>query len=128
MIKADGGTRTASITGAYVALVQAMNEFVERKALRLASRARAVAAISVGIVDGVSLLDLAYEEDFRRRPSTSTSSMHGDAANFVEVQGTGESHPFTRDQMDELLDLGDIGLRELFEAQRQALAASVSSP
>ena len=121
VIKADGGTRTASITGAYVALVQAMNKYVESKAYTSIPVRCAVAAISAGVVDGVSLLDLPYEEDFRA--AVDFNVVGTELGELVEIQGTGESHPFTRDQMNELLDLGDIGLRELFEAQRQALTS-----
>jgi ribonuclease PH len=120
VIKADGGTRTASITGAYVALVQAMHKLVVSGAYSAIPVHCAVAAISAGIVDGTPLLDLPYEEDFRA--ALDFNVVGTEAGELVEVQGTGESHPFTRGQMDELLDVCDKGLRELFAAQRSALA------
>jgi ribonuclease PH len=119
VIKADGGTRTASITGAYVALVQAMHKLVASGAYRAIPVHCAVAAISAGVVDGMPLLDLPYEEDYRA--ALDFNVVGTEAGELVEVQGTGESHPFTRGQMDELLDLCDQGLRELFAAQRSAL-------
>jgi len=119
VIKADGGTRTASITGAYVALVQAMHKLVVSGAYRAIPVHCAVAAISAGVVDGMPLLDLPYEEDYRA--ALDFNVVGTEAGELVEVQGTGESHPFTRGQMDELLDLCDRGLRELFAAERSAL-------
>ena len=119
VIKADGGTRTASITGAYVALVQAMHKLVVSGAYRAIPVRCAVAAISAGVVDGMPLLDLPYEEDYRA--ALDFNVVGTEAGELVEVQGTGESHPFTRGQMEELLDLCDQGLRELFAAQRSAL-------
>src|SRR2546425_6148109 len=112
VIKADGGTRTASITGAYVALVQAMHKLVVSGAYRAIPVHCAVAAISAGVVDGMPLLDLPYEEDYRA--ALDFNVVGTEAGELVEVQGTGESHPFTRGQMDELLELCDQGLRELF--------------
>jgi ribonuclease PH len=120
VIKADGGTRTAAITGAYVALVQAMHKLVEQEAYTAVPVHCAVAAISAGILDGVALLDLPYEEDYRA--ALDFNVVGTEAGELVEVQGTGESHPFTREQMDQILDLCDGGLRELFAAQRAALA------
>jgi ribonuclease PH len=120
VIRADGGTRTASITGAYVALLQAMQKLVESKAYSSLPVHCAVAAISAGVIDGVSLLDLPYEEDYRA--ALDFNVVGTEAGELVEVQGTGESHPFTRAQMDEILELCDAGLRELFAAQRAALA------
>lgn len=120
VLKADGGTRTASITGAYVALVQAMNKYVESGAYSAIPVRCAVAAISAGVVDGVSLLDLPYEEDFKA--ALDFNVVGTEAGELVEVQGTGESHPFTRDQMTEILDLCDSGLQQLFAHQRDALA------
>ncbi len=119
VIKADGGTRTASITGAYVAMVQAMNTLVVSGAYAAIPVRCAVAAISAGVIDGTALLDLPYEEDYRA--ALDFNVVGTEAGELVEVQGTGESHPFTRDQMNELLDLCDQGLRELFAAQRAAL-------
>jgi ribonuclease PH len=126
VLKADGGTRTASITGAYVALVQAMQRLVEQEVYRSIPVRCAVAATSAGIFDGMPLLDLAYDED--SRAAIDFNVVGTEVGELVEVQGTGESHPFTRQQMDELLDLCDQGLRELFDAQRQALAGIGVTP
>ncbi len=120
VIKADGGTRTAAITGAYVALAQAIHKLIGAKALSSSPIRGAVAAISAGIVDSVPLLDLNYEEDYKA--AADFNVVMTDAGEFVEIQGTGESHPFTRREMEELLDLTEGGIRRLFEAQRAALA------
>jgi ribonuclease PH len=120
VIKADGGTRTASITGAYVALAIAMQSLVEKKSLRAIPLRCAVAAVSAGTVDGTPVLDLPYEED--SRASLDFNLVMTEEGEFVEVQGTGESHPFTRQEMNEILDLGEAGIRQLFEFQKQALA------
>ncbi len=122
VIKADGGTRTASITGAYVALALAMQTLVAKGSLRTIPLRCAVAAVSAGVVDGTPLLDLPYEED--SKAALDFNLVMTEEGEFVEVQGTGESHPFTRDEMNEILDLGESGIRELFEFQRQALAAA----
>jgi ribonuclease PH len=122
VLKADGGTRTAAITGAYVGLAQALNRLVEAKSLPAIPLRCAVAAVSAGIVDGMPLLDLNYDEDYRA--AVDFNVVMTEAGELVEVQGTGESHPFTRDQMNELLDLSEAGIRQLFEAQRSALAAA----
>jgi ribonuclease PH len=119
VIKADGGTRTAAITGAYVALVQAMQTLVESGAYASIPVHCAVAATSAGLIDGVALLDLAYDEDFRAAVDFNVVGTEADE--LVEVQGTGESHPFSREQMNGLLDLCEGGLRELFAVQRAAL-------
>ncbi|HVP04601.1 MAG TPA: ribonuclease PH [Dehalococcoidia bacterium] len=119
VIKADGGTRTAAITGAYVAVVQAMQKLVESGAYSSIPVECAVAATSAGIIDGVALLDLAYDEDFRA--AVDFNVVGTEAGDLVEVQGTGESHPFSREQMNGLLDLCEEGLQELFAAQRKAI-------
>jgi ribonuclease PH len=119
VIKADGGTRTAAITGAYVAVVQAMQKLVESGAYSSIPVECAVAATSAGIIDGVALLDLAYDEDFRA--AVDFNVVGTEAGDLVEVQGTGESHPFSREQMNGLLDLCEEGLQELFAAQREAI-------
>lgn len=119
VIKADGGTRTAAITGAYVAVVHAMSKLVESGAYSSIPVHCAVAATSAGIIDGVALLDLAYDEDYRA--AVDFNVVGTEVGELVEVQGTGESHPFSRDQMNGLLDLCEAGLRELFVAQREAI-------
>jgi len=120
VIKADGGTRTAAITGAYVAVAQAMQRLVEAKGLHSLPLRCGVAAVSCGLVDRMPLLDLNYDEDYRA--SVDFNIVMTEADELVEVQGTGESHPFTRDEMNELLDLGRSGIRQLLETQRAVLA------
>ena len=120
VIKADGGTRTASITGAYVALALSLHKLMEAAKLPTFPMRCAVAAISCGLYDDVPLLDLNYEEDYRA--SVDFNVVMTEEGEFVEVQGTGESHPFSRDAMNELLDLADGGIKQLFEMQRAVLA------
>jgi len=120
VIQADGGTRTAAITGAYVAAHDAVS-WLQRQGLLTASPIRdAVAAISVGIVDGVPLLDLEYVED--AACDTDMNVVMTAAGGFVEVQGTAEGVAFSRDEMNALLGLADKGIRELVAAQQAALA------
>jgi ribonuclease PH len=120
VIQADGGTRTAAITGAYIALRQACGLLLQRGDIASMPLRCPVAATSAGVVDGVPLLDLCYDEDARAEVDFNVV-MTADGE-LVEVQGTGESHPFTRQAMNELLDLTEKGIRGLFEAQRNALA------
>jgi ribonuclease PH len=127
VIKADGGTRTASITGAYVALAQAIHKLREAEKLQTMPLRCAVAAISAGIMDSVALLDLNYEEDFRA--AADFNIVMTEEGEFPEIQGTGESHPFTRAEMDELIELTQSGIRRLFEVQKAALAeAGITVP
>jgi ribonuclease PH len=119
VIKADGGTRTASITGAYVALALAMQTLIAKGSLRTMPLRCAVAAVSAGVVDGTPLLDLPYDED--SRASLDFNLVMTEAGEFVEVQGTGEAHPFTRREMNEIIDLGESGIRQLFDYQKQSL-------
>jgi ribonuclease PH len=119
VIKADGGTRTAAITGAYVALAQSLNTLMAAGRIQAYPLRCAVGAVSAGILDGIALLDLNYEEDFRAAADFNVVMTEADE--FPEIQGTGESHPFTRAEMDELIDLSQSGIRRLFEAQRTAL-------
>jgi len=122
VLQADGGTRTASITGAYVALIQAMQKMVEGGSFAALPVRCPVAATSVGVVDGVKLLDLCYEEDSRAEVDFNIV-MTGEGR-YVEVQGTAEKGTYDRAAMDELLALADKGIRESFASQRQALAAA----
>ena len=119
VIEADGGTRTASITGAFVAMVQAMNSLVDDKAIESVPLRSWLAAVSVGIVDGTPLMDLNYEED--SSAEVDFKVVLTDAKEFVEVQGTAERQPFSRQHLDELLALAEVGITELIEAQRQVL-------
>jgi ribonuclease PH len=116
---ADGGTRTASITGAYVALALALRGLRRAGGLKENPLRRQVAAVSVGLVDGRPLLDLNYEEDFAA--STDANTVMTDAGEFIEVQSTAEEGSFSRPQLQALLDLAEKGNRELMTFQRQAL-------
>ncbi|WP_322796160.1 ribonuclease PH [Tepidiforma sp.] len=119
VLQADGGTRTASITGAYVALKLAVAKLARSGLVSEACVVSPVAAVSVGIVQGVPLLDLCYEEDSTAEVDFNVVMTGEDA--FVEVQGTAEGKPFSRAAMDGLLDLAKRGILELFERQRAAL-------
>ncbi|MBY8872420.1 ribonuclease PH [Micromonospora sp. PLK6-60] len=123
VLQADGGTRTAAITGAYVALHDAVSWLAARKALSGRPEKvmrRSVAAVSVGIIAGEPRLDLCYEEDVAAEVDMNVVCTG--AGEFVEVQGTGEDGVFARDQLDALLDLGLAGCAELAEVQRKALS------
>jgi ribonuclease PH len=117
VLQADAGTRTASITGGYVALALALRGVGVEAALR-----DSVAAVSVGLVDGEARLDLCYEEDAGAEVDCNVVMTGG--GRLVEVQGTAEGAPFDRAQLDELLDLAATGIAELTEIQRAALASS----
>lgn len=117
VIQADGGTRTAAITGSFVALVLAFRTLVERGVLASVPVSHHVAAISVGIVDGVPLLDLAYEED--SRAEVDMNVVKTSDGRYIEVQGTAETTPFARGRLDEMLDLADTGIARLIDMQRQ---------
>jgi ribonuclease PH len=117
VIQADGGTRTASITGAFVALALALGHLRERDVLRSIPLSDYVAAISVGIVDGEPLLDLAYDDDSRAEVDMNIVKTGG--GHFVEIQGTAEAAPFGHDALLSLLTLADQGIRRLIEKQKQ---------
>jgi len=121
VIQADGGTRTAAVTGAYVALVDALRALQQRGIFRALPLIDAVAAVSVGIVQGEMLLDLGYQED--SMAAVDMNVVATGALRLVEVQGTAEGAPFTRQQMDQLLDLAQKGIKQLLEAQKVALQA-----
>jgi ribonuclease PH len=116
VIQADGGTRTASITGAFVALALACEKLRQRDVVRAITLSDYVAAISVGIVVGEALLDLAYEDD--SRAEVDMNVVKTGKGRFIEVQGTAEGQPFDRDALNTLLDLADHGIRQLIEKQR----------
>jgi ribonuclease PH len=116
VIQADGGTRTASITGAYVALVLAVQHLREKNVLRTMPVTDMVAATSVGIVDGEPLLDLAYVED--SRADVDMNVVKTGAGLYIELQGTAEALPFGREALNRLLDLADTGIRQLVALQR----------
>jgi ribonuclease PH len=119
VLQADGGTRTAAITGAYVALVDAVNLLMTRENLKRNPIVGAIAAISVGIYQGMPVLDLDYAED--SNCDTDMNVVMNDGGGFIEVQGTAEGHAFRRDEMDALLALAEKGIGELVLAQRAAL-------
>ncbi len=119
VIEADGGTRTASITGAFVAMVQAMDKLVDKGALEALPIRSKLAAVSVGIVDGVPMLDLNYEED--SSADVDLNVVMTDQREFVELQGTAERQPFSRTLLDALLSLAESGISQLIDMQQQAL-------
>jgi ribonuclease PH len=120
VLQADGGTRTASICGAYVAIHDAFTRLVQQGTLRMHPLTDAVAAVSVGIVDGVCMLDLPYEED--SRADVDMNIVMTGSGRFVEVQGTAEGLAFTRGELDELLSLAEHGIAELLDVQAATLA------
>lgn len=120
VIQADGGTRTASITGACVALVDAINHLQRRKLITTDPLLQMVASVSVGVWQGAPVLDLDYAED--SRADTDMNVVMGEDGGFIEVQGTAEGQPFRRGEMDAMLDLATAGIQRLFAAQKAALA------
>ncbi|HZD24018.1 MAG TPA: ribonuclease PH [Acidimicrobiia bacterium] len=122
VIEADGGTRTAAITGGWIALHQALEDAVSREIIAANPIVDEVAAISVGIVDGEKVLDLDYEKDVNAEVDLNVV-MSGRGL-LVEVQGTAEGAPFSRDDLNEMLDLAAKGTAELHELQRRAVASS----
>ena len=126
VIQADGGTRTASITGAFVALALALGKLRARDVIRTIPLSDYVAATSVGIVDTEPLLDLAYEDDSRAEVDMNIVKT-GDGR-YIEVQGTAEALPFGRDALMTLLDLADIGIRQLVDKQRAIIGHLVKAP
>ena len=125
VIQADGGTRTASITGAYVALVLALQQLRERDVLRTMPVSDFVAATSVGIVDGEPLLDLAYTEDSQADVDMNVVKTGGGL--YIELQGTAEALPFGREALNRLLDLADTGIRQLIALQRGLVGQYLAS-
>jgi ribonuclease PH len=122
VLQADGGTRTASICGGYVALHDALTRMMQRGVISTHPLTDLVGAISVGIVDGVAMLDLPYEED--SRADTDMNVVMTGSGGFVEVQGTAEHAPFNRGELDRLLDLAGAGIAQIHEAQRALLAVT----
>ncbi len=119
VIQADGGTRTAAITGSYVALMDAINALLKSGKLERSPIKEAVAAVSVGIVDGLVLLDLEYQED--SRAEVDMNFVITESGRFVEVQGTAEAEPFTLEQMDAMRISALSGIKQLIDLQREAL-------
>ncbi len=120
VIQADGGTRTASITGAYVALVDAVRSLQYEKVLKEDPVNSALASVSVGIYKGTAVLDLDYAED--SNAETDMNVVMNDDGHFIEVQGTAEGHAFSAEELNEMLVLAQKGIDELFEHQRKALS------
>ena len=123
VLQADGGTRTAAITGAYVAVALASRHLLKAGKIQRSLTTDQVAAISVGIVGNTPLLDLKYDEDSRAEVDMNVVCT-GDGR-FIELQGTGEREPFSRSQMDELVALASLGIERLIAIQKQILAAQV---
>ncbi len=120
VLQADGGTRTASICGGYLALHDAVTRLVHKGTLKESPMTGECAAVSVGLIDGVALLDLPYSED--ANADVDFNVVMSGAGELIEVQGTAEGRPFSRSQLDELLDLASAGITEILKAQRAVLA------
>ncbi len=121
VIQADGGTRTASITGAYVALVEAVRRWLDRGVMNVDPVQDSVAAVSIGMVGGKILLDLSYEED--SRAEVDMNYVMTGSGKFIEVQGTAEGSPFTKRQMERMAEIAQQGIKELLKAQKKVIAA-----
>jgi ribonuclease PH len=119
VIQADGGTRTASITGGYVALADAIQSLLDNKTLKTNPLTGRVASVSVGVYEGTPVLDLDYPEDCKAE--TDMNVVMSDAGNFIEVQGTAEGHPFSQDELNAMLALAKKGIGELLISQKEAL-------
>jgi len=126
VIQADGGTRTAAVTGGYVALAIALDKLIKQGLVPPAVLRTAIAAVSVGIVDSVSMLDLCYAEDSRADADVNVV-MTGEGR-YVEVQGTAEGSPFSREVLDSLLDLASRGVEQLLARQQALLAELGQAP
>lgn len=125
VLQADGGTRTAAITGAYVALAVAIEAMLRRRLIHASPIISAVAATSVGVLRGEALLDLTYEED--SQAEVDFNLIMTDRREFVEIQGTAEGRPFPRTTVERLLSLAEQGIPQLFLAQREALEQAARS-
>ena len=123
VIQADGGTRTASITGAYVALVDAINWMIAQGKIKQNPVRRAIASVSVGVYQGNVVTDLDYPED--SNAETDMNVVMDDQGGFIEIQGTAEGSPFSRDVMNEMLDHANQACRLLFDKQQDSLGSSL---
>jgi ribonuclease PH len=121
VIQADGGTRTASITGAYVAIGEAVRRWQDKGLINTDPIKDAVAAVSIGIIDGKILLDLCYEED--SKADVDMNFVMTGSGKFIEVQGTAESAPFTKKQMERMAEMAEQGIKDLLKAQKKVLAS-----
>ena len=119
VIQADGGTRTAAITGGFVAMVDALNKLYEEKLITEFPITNYLAAVSVGVGENGPILDLCYEED--HKALVDMNIVMNDKEEFIEVQGTGEERPFTRSELNDILDLAESGIKQLIDAQKEAL-------
>ena len=126
VIQADGGTRTAAVSGAYVALVDAVNWLLRQELIRQNPVHRALAAVSVGIFQNQVLTDLNYAED--NRAQTDMNVVMDDNGGLLELQGTAESAPFSRDSLNQMLDQAGAGIEQILHAQREALSEHTDSP
>jgi len=122
VLQADGGTRTASITGGFVALSLAIQNLLDRKKIKKNPLHGQLASVSVGIYNGTPVLDLDYAED--SEAETDMNVVMNDAGAFIEIQGTAEGHAFRRDELNSMLDLADHGIQILLEKQRDAIKAA----
>jgi ribonuclease PH len=120
VIQADGGTRTASISGGFVALHDAVDQLLRQRRIKASPLHGMVASVSVGIFEGVPVLDLDYAED--SNAETDMNVVMNDAGHFIEVQGTAEGHAFRMDELNRMLELAQGGIAEIVRAQRTALA------
>jgi ribonuclease PH len=125
VIQADGGTRTASITGAYVALAEAVRKWVARGIIGVDPIKDSVAAVSIGIIEGKILLDLCYEED--SKADVDMNFVMTGSGKFIEVQGTAEASPFTKKQMERMAEMAGQGIKELLKAQKKVIASLAGS-
>jgi ribonuclease PH len=119
VLQADGGTRTAAVTGGYIALCQTFHNLVKRGVLPFLPLDKKIAAVSVGIVEGEALLDLCYEEDYRAEVDFNV--VMTDKKEFVEIQGAAERKPFSREKVEELLSLAEQGINTIFKIQQDIL-------
>lgn len=120
VLQADAGTRTASITGGYVALAEALDKLVQAGELERSPIRHQIAAVSVGLLEGEPFLDLNYQEDVAAQ--TDFNIIMNDELNIIEIQGTAEEESFSRTQLNQLIDMAEIGIKELLDAQRHALS------
>lgn len=119
VIQADGGTRTTAISGAFIALVDAVNKLHRIKPFKVYPIRNFMAAVSVGVVDNEKVLDLCYKEDCKAKVDMNV--IMTDEGSFVEIQGTGEESPYTRNELNELLDLSEKGIKQMINIQKEAL-------
>lgn len=122
VLQADGGTRTAAITGAFVALYDALKRLADKKGLAEPLISEFLAAVSVGILDATPCLDLKFDEDSMAQ--VDMNMVMTESGKIVEIQGTAEKHPFTRDELDELINLAEKGIKELIKIQKRVLGLS----